>query len=142
MELKITGTKLREGVEELIARLGKLRHTKPDYYFLSPIMKRVTPGLGLGEPRMHETQMQITQARNGWIVKVGCQTFVFEGNESIKKEFCAYIDDPSGAYNKYMEEELRVPAPPSSPPPPAQDPIPNGPDAIAAPAGGRIFGRR
>ena len=45
----------------------------------------------------------IRQQHNGFIVEVGCQTFVFETYDKMSKYVNMYFEDPSGMMKKHEE---------------------------------------
>ena len=51
---------------------------------------------------MHD--IKIKPASNGWIVKIGCQTFVAEHKDHMIKEVSRYIDNPCEVEKEYMEK--------------------------------------
>ena len=48
----------------------------------------------------------IRQQHNGFIVEVGCQTFVFETYDKMSKYVNMYFEDPSGMTKKHEEGTL------------------------------------
>lgn len=48
----------------------------------------------------------IKHVHNGFIVSVGCQTFVFETLYELAKYMTIYYDDPRGTYEKHYKGEL------------------------------------
>jgi len=63
-----------------------------------------TIGIDWGAESKKHQEVKITKAHNGWIVKVGCVTFV----ETSWKKICAalkeYWDDPVKAEKKYYKK--------------------------------------
>jgi hypothetical protein len=45
--------------------------------------------------------VRIVGCTNGYIVSVGCQTFVFTSRTGLVKELSEYLDDPRGKMNEY-----------------------------------------
>ena len=50
--------------------------------------------------------VNIRHVHNGFIVEVGCQTFVFETFDKMTKYMAIYYDDPRGTYEKHYKGEL------------------------------------
>lgn len=50
--------------------------------------------------------VNIKHVHNGFIVQVGCQTFVFETFDKMAKYMAIYYNDPQGAYEKHYKGEL------------------------------------
>lgn len=48
----------------------------------------------------------IRQQHNGFIVEVGCQTFVFETYDKMSKYLKMYFEDPKGMITKHEEGTL------------------------------------
>lgn len=48
-------------------------------------------------------QIKIKPANNGWIVDIGCQTFVSEDKDKMLKEIGRYIDNPTEVEKEYMK---------------------------------------
>lgn len=48
-----------------------------------------------------EEKVEITKVENGWIVKVGCKTFVSKDWEEISHGLKEYYDNPIRAQHKY-----------------------------------------
>jgi hypothetical protein len=48
----------------------------------------------------------ITQTNNGFIVRCGCQTFVFETFEKMSKYLKMYFEDPAEIEEKFYKNEL------------------------------------
>lgn len=51
-------------------------------------------------------EVNIKHVHNGFIVSVGCQTFVFETFDKMAKYMAIYYDDPQGTYEKHYKGEL------------------------------------
>jgi hypothetical protein len=51
-------------------------------------------------------RVEITQVNNGFIVNVGCQTFVFGNIETANKYIAMYFENPSETTRKYYEGTL------------------------------------
>lgn len=50
--------------------------------------------------------VNIKHVHNGFIVSVGCQTFVFETFDKMAKYMAIYYNDPQGTYEKHYKGEL------------------------------------
>lgn len=48
-------------------------------------------------------EIKIKPANNGWIVEIGCQTFVAENKEKMLNEIGRYIDKPDEVEKEYTE---------------------------------------
>lgn len=48
----------------------------------------------------------IRHVHNGFIVEVGCQTFVFETFDKMAKYMKMYYEDPQGTHEKHYKGEL------------------------------------
>ena len=51
-------------------------------------------------------EVNIKHVHNGFIVSVGCQTFVFESFDKLAKYMAIYYNDPQGTYEKHYKGEL------------------------------------
>lgn len=54
------------------------------------------------EEALHE--LRITKVDNGWIVKAGCMTFVFDSAEKLSLEIARYLNNPNEVSKEYMEK--------------------------------------
>lgn len=52
--------------------------------------------------------VKISAVLNGWVVRVGCQTLVFEDLEVMLKEVGAYLTDPDGIQEAYRENAVNA----------------------------------
>ena len=48
--------------------------------------------------------IKIEPAINGWIVNIGCSTFVAEDKDTMLKEIGRYIDSPREVEKEYMDK--------------------------------------
>ena len=62
-------------------------------------------------------RITIEPAQNGWIVKVGCSTFVSTDKEGMLHEIGRYIDDPDRVEKEYQERAVNKT---NQPPPSAE----------------------
>jgi hypothetical protein len=53
--------------------------------------------------------IKIKPANNGWIVEIGCQTFVAENKDKMLSEIGRYIDKPEEVKKEYMESAKNKP---------------------------------
>ncbi len=53
-------------------------------------------------------EVTIKPALNGWIVRVGCQTLVFESTKRMLDEIDMYLDDPDAVERRYREQALNA----------------------------------
>lgn len=63
------------------------------------------PTIGMND-RLAQYDINIKHVHNGFIVGVGCQTFVFESFDKVAKYMAIYYDNPRGAYEKHYKGEL------------------------------------
>ena len=56
--------------------------------------------------RLAQWDVNIKHVHNGFIVSVGCQTFVFETFDKMAKYMAIYYNDPRGAFEKHSKGEL------------------------------------
>jgi hypothetical protein len=56
--------------------------------------------------KLAQYDVTIKHVHNGFIVSVGCQTFVFESFDKMTKYMAMYYDDPRGTYEKHYKREL------------------------------------
>jgi hypothetical protein len=69
-----------------------------------PIVPSVGPSLDWAYDIKKHQEVKITKAHNGWIVKVGCATFVETDWNKICKGLKEYWDDPVKAEKKYYKK--------------------------------------
>jgi hypothetical protein len=53
--------------------------------------------------KLAQYDVTIKHVHNGFIVSVGCQTFVFESFDKLAKYMAIYYDDPSGVEDKHRK---------------------------------------
>jgi hypothetical protein len=58
------------------------------------------------EIRIADYEVSIRQVNNGFLVNVGCQTFVFEKFETASKYMAMYFENPSETTRKHYEGTL------------------------------------
>jgi hypothetical protein len=56
--------------------------------------------------KLAQYDVTIKHVHNGFIVNVGCQTFVFESFDKLAKYMAIYYNDPRGTYEKHYKGEL------------------------------------
>jgi hypothetical protein len=56
--------------------------------------------------RLAQWDVNIKHVHNGFIVNVGCQTFVFETFDKLVKYMTMYYEDPRGTFEKHHNGEL------------------------------------
>jgi hypothetical protein len=56
--------------------------------------------------RLAQWDVNIKHVHNGFIVSVGCQTFVFETFDKMAKYMTMYYEDPRGTFEKHHNGEL------------------------------------
>ena len=64
-----------------------------------------TPVIDMND-RLAQYDVNIKHVHNGFIVSVGCQTFVFETFDKLAKYMKMYYDDPQGTHKKHSKGEL------------------------------------
>jgi hypothetical protein len=64
-----------------------------------------TPVQNLGSNKANY-QPEIRQVNNGFIVQLGCQSFVFETFDKMFKYLKMYFEDPNGTETKFHKNEL------------------------------------
>lgn len=57
-------------------------------------------------PNKANYQPEINQVNNGFIVRLGCQSFVFETFDKMYKYLKMYFEDPNGTETKFHKNEL------------------------------------
>lgn len=55
-----------------------------------------------GEEEVHE--LRISKVDNGWIVKAGCMTFVFDDPNKLAVEITRYLNDPHAVIDEYLKK--------------------------------------
>ena len=71
-----------------------------------PNMEAIPTPVEVSHPLLAAYEINIRQVNNGFIVNVGCQTFVFEKFETAVKYIDLYFQDPSGMEKKHYEGTL------------------------------------
>ena len=67
-------------------------------------------------------ELQITPVLNGFIVRAGCQTLVYDSTDKIITDFSDWVCDPQKIEKRYMElMEKKGICPPPPPPMTAQE---------------------
>ena len=56
--------------------------------------------------RLAQYDVNIKQVHNGFVVQVGCQTFVFETFDKMAKYMAMYYNDHRGTFEKHHKGEL------------------------------------
>jgi hypothetical protein len=65
-----------------------------------------TPMQDYGTLNKASYQPEIRQVNNGFIVRLGCQSFVFETFDKMFKYLKMYFEDPNGTETKFHKNEL------------------------------------
>jgi hypothetical protein len=65
-----------------------------------------TPVQDYGTLNKASYQPEIRQVNNGFIVRLGCQSFVFETFDKMFKYLKMYFEDPNGTETKFHKNEL------------------------------------
>jgi hypothetical protein len=63
---------------------------------------RPTPVVDMND-KLAQYDVTIKHVHNGFIVSVGCQTFVFESFDKLAKYMAIYYDDPSEVEDKHRK---------------------------------------
>ena len=58
--------------------------------------------------KLAQYDVTIKHVHNGFIVSVGCQTFVFESFDKLAKYMAIYYNDPRGTYEKHYKGTLII----------------------------------
>lgn len=69
-------------------------------------VREVMEPVRVEESRVADYKVEISQVNNGFIVNVGCQTFVFEKFETASKYMDLYFQNPSETTRKHYEGTL------------------------------------
>jgi len=56
------------------------------------------------EVRERMEELRISQVSNGWIVKAGCMTFVFDDATKLAVELTRYLQDPMKVREEYIKK--------------------------------------
>jgi hypothetical protein len=96
MEMEVSRSELREGTiamarNVLVESRGELRE--------EPAIRGMNDNLA-------PYRININQVHNGFMVEVGCQTFVFESFDKLSKYLKMYFEDPNGTETKFHKNEL------------------------------------
>ena len=95
------GRAFQSALEEIIDMgEGETRNDREEEYE-QPIPMPVDMNANLAQ-----YDVTIKHVHNGFIVSVGCQTFVFETLYELAKYMTMYYDDPRGTYEKHYKGEL------------------------------------
>jgi hypothetical protein len=100
------GDIINMGEEELveIEDDSEMAMTEPDFRPRLPLPEpQPSPAV---EHRVSDYEVSIRQVNNGFVVTVGCQTFVFEKFETASKYMAMYFENPSETIRKHYEGTL------------------------------------
>jgi len=76
-------------------------------------------------------ELIITPVLNGFIVRAGCQTLVYDSADKIKMDFAEWVNDPQKIEQRYMDQMTKKGG---MPPMCIQQPMaPRPPETCAAP---------
>jgi hypothetical protein len=100
--------------EERVADLGRafqeairdIIHTGEEISDGMEVVEQEPVPVGISHPSLASYEINIRQVHNGFIVNVGCQTFVFEKFETAVKYIDLYFQDPNGMEKKHYEGTL------------------------------------
>ena len=94
------GRAFQSALEEIIDMgEGETRNDREEYE--QPIPMPVDMNANLAQ-----YDVNIKHVHNGFIVQVGCQTFVFESFDKLSNYMAIYYNDPRGTYEKHYKGEL------------------------------------
>jgi hypothetical protein len=104
------GRTFQSALEEIIDMgEGETRNDREEYEQPIPIEEEyeqpITMPVDMND-KLAQYDVTIKHVHNGFIVSVGCQTFVFESLYELAKYMTMYYDDPRGTYEKHYKGEL------------------------------------
>ena len=106
------GRAFQDALEEIINMgEGETRNDREVYEQPIPIeeeyeYEQPTPFPVDMNDKLAQYDVTIKHVHNGFIVSVGCQTFVFESFDKLAKYMAIYYNDPRGTYEKHYKGEL------------------------------------
>jgi hypothetical protein len=89
---------------EVCERYAPVEETEIEAYEREEVC-RPMPVVDMND-KLAQYDVTIKHVHNGFIVSVGCQTFVFESFDKLAKYMAIYYDDPRGTYEKHYKGEL------------------------------------
>jgi hypothetical protein len=105
------GRAFQEAIRDIINMgEGEPRNDREEYEQPIPIEEeyeqpRPMPVVDMND-KLAQYDVTIKHVHNGFIVSVGCQTFVFESFDKMTTYMAMYYDDPRGTYEKHYKGEL------------------------------------
>ena len=91
--------------EDRIQEDSYLNYTREIDVLIEEPMPEPMPVVDMND-RLAQWDVNIKHVHNGFIVNVGCQTFVFETFDKMAKYMAIYYNDPRGAFEKHHNGEL------------------------------------
>jgi len=89
---------------EVCERYASVEETEIEAYEREEVC-RPMPVVDMND-KLAQYDVTIKHVHNGFIVSVGCQTFVFESFDKLSKYMAIYYNDPRGAYEKHYKGEF------------------------------------
>jgi hypothetical protein len=89
---------------EVCERYAPVEETEIESYEREEVC-RPMPVVDMND-KLAQYDVTIKHVHNGFIVSVGCQTFVFESFDKLSNYMAIYYNDPRGAYEKHYKGEL------------------------------------
>ena len=104
------GRAFQSALEEIIDMgEGETRNDREEYEQPMPIEEEYEQPIPMPvdmNDKLAQYDVTIKHVHNGFIVSVGCQTFVFETFDKMAKYMAIYYNDPQGTYEKHYKGEL------------------------------------
>jgi hypothetical protein len=104
------GRAFQSALEEIIDMgEGETRNDREEYEQPMPIEEEYEQPIPMPvdmNDKLAQYDVNIKHVHNGFIVSVGCQTFVFESFDKLSKYMKIYYEDPRGTYEKHYKGEL------------------------------------
>ena len=94
------GRAFQEALRDIID-MGEEVSVEPYPENYNPHHDEVPMPVEISHPPLASYEINIRQVHNGFIVNVGCQTFVFEKFETAVKYIDLYFQDPNGMEKKH-----------------------------------------
>ena len=91
--------------EDRIQEDSYLNYTREIDVLIEEPMPEPMPVVDMND-RLAQWDVNIKHVHNGFIVNVGCQTFVFETFDKLVKYMTMYYEDPRGTFEKHHNGEL------------------------------------
>ena len=92
--------------QERMAELERAYHEERHRILNSDVDRTTTVGAFDKSPKLSPYEVVIKQTNNGFIVNVGCQSFVFVSLDEMFKNLEMFFDSPMDTINKFHNGEL------------------------------------